>query len=175
MHINPNADHPEWGIKINPAQHYASVADYPAWLNWQQREDWGRRGVVVWSKAQQQVTYWQGRQVLRVLEELRRDEAWQRSRMTLGRPVVRLKLPVEDRRKRGSKQAPPPAEPAAEPEHVLVNTINLTGEQMLHLFTVLQAAEEDLRRVAAAEERAEREILGKVVALILADDRDQGA
>ncbi|MBP1466250.1 hypothetical protein EYB53_011085 [Candidatus Chloroploca sp. M-50] len=174
MNSNPNHDHPEWGIKLNLTQQPARTTAAPAWLKGWQREDWCRRGVVVWSKEQQEVTHWQGRQALRVLKELRSDDAWQQNGITIGNPATRLQLPVEDKRRRGSKQEPRPAEPPAQPEHVLINTIKLTGAQTQHLFAVLNAAEEDLHRMADAEERAEREALGKIVALILAEHPYEG-
>jgi hypothetical protein len=175
MNSNPNNVHPEWGITINPEQHCSSVANYPAWLSRHRREYWNKPGVVLWSNAQQQVTYLRGREALQVLAELRRRDDWQSGGVTLGEPAVRLRLPDGGKRRHRGKSEPPPEESPAQPEHVVVNTINLTGEQAQHLFAVLQAAEDDLRRLAAAEERAEREVLRKVVAILLEDDRRPSA
>lgn len=148
----------KWGVKINAGAGAYHAKDFPAWANHRQRDDWRSPGVVIWSEEHQQVTRMSAGHAIQLLEQLRSTDDWRESGITVGEPVVRLKLPGTSRSGKGQPAQEPPA---SKPEHVLINTIALTGPQSQHLFTELRAFEGDLQRLAKADDQARSDALAQ--------------
>lgn len=83
-----------WGVEINRDNYYGNQAIPELCLEWVSRidkEDWQRKGVIVWSHQAQRVERLWAAYALRYLEHMRTNDDWQAN----GVPILRQSTVIE--------------------------------------------------------------------------------
>jgi hypothetical protein len=94
-------------------------------------------------------------QALRLLDDLRNDDAWTEQGIVIGEPVTRLALD----------------EPEQEGEPALWNPIRLSPSQTKAVLRLLESNQARLRKISEEEEKDAARALGRAFSLILKFDR----
>jgi len=138
-----------FGAKLNTYEQPRRQADYPAWANPGQREDWRSCGLVFWKDDARQITLFAAQDALDVLTDMRSNSDWKQFGRIVGRPVLCHYL-YDSQRK---------------PELVLSDEISLSSAEAELLFDLLQANERVLGEMAKADEAMGRTRMAAAVRL----------
>lgn len=90
MNYSTVLDQTTWGVHLNFEGHFASPPGFPAWLNPLQRQDWQRRGIVVWDAELRVVTHLYAAYALEILERIQDNNAWESNGFVIGSPTFQL-------------------------------------------------------------------------------------
>ena len=90
MNCSTVLDQTTWGVHLNFEGHFTSPPSFPAWLNPLQRQDWQRRGIVVWNSDLRIVTHLYTEYALELLECIQDNNAWESNGFVIGSPAFQL-------------------------------------------------------------------------------------
>lgn len=131
-------DQTTWGIHLNFDGHLFSSPDSPAWLTPLQRQDWQRRGIIVWSADLRMVTHLYAGYVLEIFQGMQADDAWKSNNFVIGSPKYRLSSETVD----GTV--------------TLENQIELTADQANILFGFLNTHKKLLEHIASRMKKRQK-------------------
>ena len=143
-----------WGARINTWVRH-DARDCPDWFNRTHRERWVQKGLIVWQVESQHMIRLSATHALRLLEDLRNDDAWTEQGVVIGEPVTRLALD----------------EPEQKGEPALWNPIRLSPSQTNAVLRLLERNQARLRKISEEEDKGAARALGRAFRLILRFDR----
>jgi len=148
-------DQTTWGIHLNFEGYFASPPNHPSWLTQLQRQDWQRRGVVLWDANLRIVTHLYAGYAVELLEHLQDNSAWKNKGLVVGSPAFQLSSNSENT---------PSTKVGG--ELVLKNQIELGADQAQTLIQFLSAQEGLLKRISVYDKEDAKQALNKVYRLI---------
>jgi hypothetical protein len=143
-----------WGARINTWVRH-DARDCPDWFNRTHRERWVQKELIVWQVESQHVIRLSTTHALRLLKDLRNDDAWTEQGIVIGAPVTRFALD----------------EPEQKGEPALWNPIRLSPSQTEAVLRLLERNQARLRKISEEEEKDAARALGRAFRLILNYDR----
>jgi hypothetical protein len=149
-----SASQVSWGARINTRVHN-DPSDCPDWFDPTHRDKWVQKGLVVWQSETRHVSRLSPTHALRVLEDLRNDDAWNGQGIVIGEPVTRLALD----------------QPEQKGEPALWNPIRLSPSQTKAVLRLLERNQARLREISEEEEKDAARALGRAFRLLLKYDR----
>jgi len=150
-----------WGAHLNFEGHFASPPSCPTWLTQLQRQDWHRRGIVVWDADLRIVAHLYAGYALELLEHLQGNGAWKTNGLVIGSPAFRLST---------SSAGNPSSKIGG--AWLLENQMELRPDQVQVLVEFLTAQEGLLKRISLYDKEDGEQALSKVYGLIAAYGRD---
>jgi hypothetical protein len=141
-------DHIIWGAHLNFEGHLASSPSCPSWLTQLQRQDWQRRGIVVWDAGIRVVAHLYAGFALELLDEMQANDAWQFDGFLIGSPTSQLSSETVD----GTV--------------TLKNQFKLASDQAKDLFDFLSLHKKSLKYIANSENEEAEDALRTVFRLI---------
>lgn len=167
-----------WGAEIN-RRGYGSKTIPELCLEWitpVAKDDWQKKGVVVWSHQAQRVEVLSAAHALQYLEHMRTNDDWQ----TDGIPILRqsIVLKLEDTRKRKDKrnkdeEDPDTEEKTSKGETVVEERFRLSPDQSIEFLKILEMNEAILQEMADEDERERSRVLWQVYSYILKFGHDR--
>ena len=146
-----NANQNIWGYHLNWKGYHSHANNVPGWLNPLQKEKSAETGLVIWDHETKTVTCLSGSYLLGLHAEMKSSETWRQTGITVGTPVTRISID----------------QPDEAPREVLADKIYLDGLQAEEIFQLVENKMETIQEIAAAEDKAIRDVLGRVYRLIL--------
>ena len=169
-----------WGIEINRRGYgNQAIPDLCLeWATWADKEDWEKKGVVVWSHDAQRVERLSAAHALQYLEHIRTNDDWEVD----GIPILRQStvLRIEDTRKKKGKRKKDEGDLDAEEqsskgETVVEERFRLSPDQSVEFLKTLEMNEATLQELADEDERERSRVLWEVYSLILKFGREREA
>lgn len=176
-----HAEQQIWGIVINRRGYGNEAMPDPCleWATWADKEDWKKKGVVVWSHEAQRVECLSAAHTLQYLEHLRTNGDWQ----VEGIPILRQStiLKFEDTRTRKGKGKTAneddhaAKEKSSKGETVVEERFRLSPDQSVEFLKILEMNETTLQEMADEDERERSRVLREVYSYILKLGHDREA
>lgn len=154
------ANAPAWGIRINKAWHDSirspsTPFEQPKWLKPFDRQDWDKRGVLLWDSAVQKFAFVHASQALELLDILHKTKKWRKKGIPLTWHGFALDVLQGSRRKRARGQRKSESTPEEKIEFIL------NPQASLECFAFLDEHASLLQELAEADEKERGEILIK--------------
>ena len=148
-----------WGVEIN-RRNYGNQAIPELCLEWIrpiEKQDWPKKGVIVWSHQAQRVEFLSAAHALQYLEHMRTNDGWQLE----GMPIVRQStvIEIEDTSKRKRKAMPTgeenqnTEEKSSTSKTVVEERFRLSPDQSVEFLKILEMNETVLKEMAEEDER----------------------
>lgn len=175
-----HAEQQIWGVEINRRGYgNQAVPDLCLeWATWADKEDWQKKGVVVWSHDAQRVECFSAVQALQYLEHMRSNSDWEME----GIPILRQStvLRIENTRKKKGKGKKDEEDLGAEDksskgETVVEERFRLSPDQCVEFLKILETNETALREMADEDERERPRVLREVYSYFLKFGHDREA
>ena len=154
-----------WGFHINHTGYSRSFPSIPDWLNPIQKEDWSKRGLIIWDSGIKCVTHLYASYALIILKNMKAADAWKIDGVIVGTPVYEITFEAK-RGRRKNKSADTPEE-KPDGKWALANQISLLPLAAQDLYNFLASHEDELKQIASADAEDRRTRLSKVYELIL--------
>ncbi len=125
----------------------------PAWLRSIQKEDWYKKGVVIWNRKINRVTRLWAFQALQILEELQNTDDWKEDGIVVGELAYQIIIPLENSENKNDQGAE-----NEESNWVLTNEIYLSYARALALAQFLSQNKRTLEKMVELEKGQAREV-----------------
>jgi hypothetical protein len=139
-----------WGAHVNSRWRY-EVKGFPDWANPRQREQWAKKGLILWEYESRVILRLSATQALELLDHLHTEDAWKEDGIVLGEPVTRLVV----------------GKPEQEPEKVLINQMHLPPTRSRRLLGLLERNKARLEKLREEEEEERKRALARVSKILL--------
>jgi len=149
-----------WGVHLNFEEHFTSPPSCPSWLTQLQKQDWQRRGIVLWDADLRIVAHLYAGYGLELLEHLQGNDAWKINGLVIGSPAFQLSTSSADN--------PSPKMGGA---WILKNQMELRSDQVQVLIEFLTPQESLLKRISSYDKEDAEQAINKVYQLIAAYGR----
>ena len=145
-----SASQVSWGAWINSRWSY-EIKNLPDWANPRQREQWAKKGLILWEYDSRVILRLSATKALDLLDHLYAEDAWKEDGIVLGEPVTRLVV----------------GEPEQKPEKVLINQILLSPSRSGSLLRLLERNKARLEKLREEEAKERNRALGRVSRILL--------
>ena len=150
-----------WGMHINECSD-AKLRLAPTWLQSIQKEDWYKRGVVIWNRKINRVTRLWAFQALQILDQLQNTDDWKEDGIVVGELAYQIIIPLEkseDENDQGAENE--------ESNWVLTNEIYLSNGRTLELAQFLNQNKRTLEKMVELDNSQAREVRAGLYEYIL--------
>lgn len=129
---------PVWGARFNSGRPPATW-DCPFWARPSQRDDWEKRGLLLWDHATRKITWISATHTLSILSQLRTTSEWREHGLVVGQPAVRVRL----------------NDPEREAERVLSDEMEISPGQLPVVLELLETRRLNSRNYGMKSRRSE--------------------
>lgn len=148
-----------WGVQIN-RRGYGNKSIPEACLPWIrpiEKNDWQKKGVVIWSNQAQQVEILSANHSLQLIDYMQTKDTWKAEGIPITRQYTRIVLPDDRKKKKGNRKKdenPIEAEEqTSTSETVVEERFRLNPTQSAEFLQILETNEALLREMAKEEEQ----------------------
>ena len=133
-----------WGMRFNEYPNYHRVGKgqkpegCPEWLESHKIQTWQEQGLVIWNNSDRKLESLRGTETLRLLSELKSEDAWKSNGVSITHLVHRFELNLPSCKKR-KKGEPGPEVEKPKGEDVYEEIIHLPPEAGYELIELLES------------------------------------